>query len=109
MRLDIGPLEAIDWAQVPATKYAGETGVATWRTVQKSDVRIRIVEYSAGYLADHWCEKGHVIHVMKGELITELRDGTTFSLREGMSYTVGDKEGAHRSRTATGATLFIVD
>jgi len=109
MRLDIGPLEAIDWNEIPATRHAGETGVATWRTLQKGEVRIRMVEYSPGYLADHWCEKGHVIHVVKGELITELSDGTVLSLCLGMSYVVGDKEGAHRSRTATGATLFIVD
>ena len=109
MKLDIGAFEAIDWSKVAVTEHAGETGVATWRTLQKGDVRIRMVEYSAGYLADHWCQKGHIVLVVKGEVINELRDGKTSVLREGMGYTVSDEGEAHRSSTKTGATLFIVD
>jgi len=109
MRLDIGPFGAIDWSEVPVTEHPGETGVATWRTVLKGDVRIRVVEYSPGYVADHWCEKGHVILVVEGEIVTQLKDGREFSLKKGMSYTVRDDGEAHRSMTPTGATLFIVD
>jgi hypothetical protein len=68
-----------------------------------------MVEYSAGYLADHWCAKGHIILCTQGQLDTELKDGRRFTLRPGMSYQVADDDGEHRSSTATGATLFIVD
>ena len=109
MKLDIGEFGTIDWTDIPATEHSGETGKATWRTVQRGDVRIRMVQYSAGYLADHWCAKGHVILVLDGELVTELRNGQRFTLRKGMGYTVKDDGEAHRSVTKEGATLFIVD
>ena len=83
--------------------------MARWRTRQFGDVRVRIVEYSAGYRADHWCEKGHILLCLEGELETELADGRMFQLRPGMSYQVADKAEPHRSRTRVGAKLFIVD
>ena len=92
------------------TCHAGETGEATWRTFTFGDARVRMVDYSPGYLADHWCDRGHVLYVLKGELISELKDGRTFTLKPGMSYQVSDfGDAPHRSRTAIGATLFIVD
>ena len=109
MKLVDIPFQTIDWAAVASTVHAGETGEARWRTVEVGNVRVRIVEYSAGYLADHWCERGHVIHVLDGELVTELRDGRSFALAAGGSYVVADGDGAHRSRTARGARLLIVD
>jgi hypothetical protein len=109
MKLEDIPFRHIDWSAIEATRHGGETGEATWRTVEIGNVRVRIVEYSAGYLADHWCERGHVIHVMEGELVTELRDGRTFVLAAGESYVVADGDGAHRSRTTKGARLFVVD
>lgn len=101
--------ETTDWAGVPRTTHPGETGVATWRTRQFGDVRVRMVEYSPGYRADHWCEKGHVLLCLQGQLETELRDGRVFTLTAGMSYQVGDADGEHRSATTVGASLFIVD
>ena len=98
-----------DWDRVPATEHAGETGTATWRTLEVGNLRVRRVEYSAGYRADHWCRRGHVLLVLEGELTTELEDGRTFVLRAGMSYQVADGREPHRSRTETGAKLFIVD
>ena len=99
-----------DWSQVSATTHPGETGEARWRTLNIGDLRVRMVEYSPGYLADHWCDRGHVLYVLQGELDTELRDGRTFTLKPGMSYQVSDfGDAAHRSSTKTGATLFIVD
>jgi hypothetical protein len=80
-----------------------------WRTIELGTVRIRMVEYSPGYVADHWCERGHVVLVLDGELVTELRDGRTFTLTPGQSYVVADHDGAHRSRTQAGARIFIVD
>ena len=98
-----------DWSKVPPTEHRGETGMALWRTRQLGDIRVRMVDYSPGYRADHWCSKGHVLLCLEGELHTELRDGRTFVLTPGTSYQVGDDGEAHRSSTRTGAKLFIVD
>jgi hypothetical protein len=103
------PFQTTDWAAVEATAHEGEKGVAHWRTRHFGDIRVRIVEYSPGYLADHWCEKGHVLLCLEGELHTELKDGRVEILRPGMSYQVGDKSQAHRSYSPNGAKLFVVD
>jgi quercetin dioxygenase-like cupin family protein len=109
MRIESVPFGVTDWRTVPKTEHPGEAGVAYWQTVEQGNIRVRIVEYSPGYLADHWCSRGHVIHVLSGELVTELKDGRSFTLLPGQGYQVADGEEPHRSRTATGATLFIVD
>ena len=109
MRLHGIPFEAVDWSTVPASEHPGVTGVALWRTQQFGEVRVRMVEYSAGYVADHWCEKGHILLCTDGELHTELKDGRTFILKAGMSYQVADGTEPHRSWTEAGAKLFIVD
>jgi hypothetical protein len=103
------PFSVTTWSEVEATEHPGETGVALWRTQNFGEIRVRLVEYSPGYLADHWCSKGHIILCLEGQLDTELRDGRKFTLRPGMSYQVGDNDGAHRSSTQSGAKLFIVD
>lgn len=104
------PFTVTDWSKVAPTEHPGETGMALWRSVEKDGLRVRMVDYSPGYLADHWCDRGHILFVVAGELDTELRDGRTFRLSAGMSYQVSDfGDAAHRSSTATGATLFIVD
>ncbi len=109
MKIEGVPFGTTDWSRVPVTEHAGETGVALWRTVQAGDVRVRIVEYSPGYLADHWCEKGHILLVLEGELVTELANGERHVLWPGNSYQVADGAAPHRSRTEGGAKLFIVD
>ena len=98
-----------NWAEVPPTEHKGEHGVARWHTRQFGDLRVRMVEYSPGYLADHWCSKGHVLLCLEGELHTELQDGRVFTLTPGMSYQVADNAEPHRSYTGLGARLFIVD
>ena len=104
------PFGTTDWLQVPKTEHTGETGVATWRTRQFGAIRVRMVDYSPGYLADHWCEKGHILLVLEGRLETELADGRRVTLLPGQSYQVADGAEPHRSRTGTeGAKLFIVD
>ncbi len=103
------PFMTTDWKAVPASEHPGATGVAVWRTIQTGEVRVRMVEYSAGYLADHWCKRGHVLLVLEGELDTELEDGRRIKLAAGMSYQVGNETLAHRSRTECGARLFVVD
>jgi len=102
------PFQTTDWSQVPSTSHPGETGTATWRTVTAGNVRVRVVEYSANYMADHWCERGHIVLVLEGELVTELRDGRRVTLQPNQSYQVSDGE-AHRSASTSGARLFIVD
>lgn len=109
MKINHIPFGTTDWSSIEPTEYPGTTGKAFWRTQQFGEVRVRRVEYTPGYLADHWCDKGHIILCMAGELTTELKDGRTFVLKPGMSYQVGDESDAHRSSTAVGATLFIVD
>ena len=110
MKIPTLPFTVTDWSQMPATTHPGEAGEARWRTLNIGELRVRMVEYSPGYLADHWCDRGHVLFVVRGELDTELRDGRRFTLKEGMSYQVSDfGDAAHRSSTAAGATLFIVD
>ncbi len=109
MKIADVPFGVTDWASVPVTEHPGETGVALWRTRQFGDIRVRMVEYSPGYLADHWCERGHVLLVLEGELATELKDGSIHVLRPGQSYQVADGVAPHRSRTSGGARLFIVD
>jgi hypothetical protein len=109
MRIEAVPFTTTDWGGVPVTEHPGETGVASWRTVEAGNIRVRMVEYSPGYLADHWCERGHVLLVLEGELITELSSGEAHVLRAGQSYQVAEGAAPHRSRTAGGAKLFIVD
>jgi hypothetical protein len=103
------PFGTTDWSQVERTEHKGEQGVAYWRTRTFGAVRVRMVEYSAGYRADHWCSKGHILLCLEGELHTSLKDGRSFVLRPGMSYQVADGAEPHRSWTTVGATLFIVD
>ncbi len=98
-----------DWAKVETTEHKGETGLARWRSRQFGAIRVRVVEYSPGYLADHWCSKGHILMCLEGELHTELKDGRTFTLKAGMSYQVADNAEQHRSSTLVGAKLFVVD
>ena len=109
MKIDNIPFGITDWSAIERTEHAGDTGIAYWRTRRFGELRVRMVEYSPGYLADHWCEKGHVLLCLEGELHTELADGRVFTLRPGMSYQVADDAEPHRSSTEAGATLFIVD
>lgn len=103
------PFGTTNWSHLVATEHKGETGMALWRTQQFDAIRVRLVEYSPGYRADHWCKKGHILLCLEGELHTELADGRTFTLTPGVSYQVADEAEPHRSHTATGAKLFIVD
>ncbi len=109
MNINNIPFATTNWAEIPTTRHEGEKGYTLWRTQQFNNIRVRMVEYSAGYLADHWCKKGHILFCLEGELVTELEDGRTFTLTTGMSYQVADNAEAHRSSTMTGAKLFIVD
>jgi quercetin dioxygenase-like cupin family protein len=103
------PFGVTDWSQVERTEHPGERGIAHWRTRQFGAIRVRMVEYSPGYSADHWCSKGHIVLCLSGELETTLANGRRFTLAPGQSYQVADNAEPHRSSTSSGATLFIVD
>jgi len=109
MLLPSFPFQTIDWSSIPKEEHKGETGMAYWQVFKMNDTRIRMVEYSPGYKADHWCSKGHIILCIEGEMDTELADGRIFTLTKGMTYFVGDNNEAHRSTTTNGCRLFIVD
>ena len=103
------PFGTTDRSQVEPTEHKGESGTAYWRTKNFGDIRLRFVEYTPGYLADHWCVKGHIIFCIEGELDTELEDDRRFTIKSGMSYQVADNDAPHRSSTKIGAKLFIID
>lgn len=110
MKIENVPYSIVDWQTVQPTEHKGETGVAYWKTFEKGNIRVRMVEYSPGYLADHWCSRGHVILVLEGEMISELKDGSRQKLTAGMSYQVEDNEAnPHRTYSEKGVKLFIVD
>lgn len=109
MKIEKVSFQSIDWSAVPATEVAGETGKAIRKVFEQGNLRVRLVEYTAGYKADHWCTRGHVIHVLEGTLITELDDGREVVTPAGCTYVVQDDGEAHRSRTDTGVKLFVVD
>jgi hypothetical protein len=103
------PFQTTNWNEALASLHPGETGEAYWKTIQYGDLRIRRVEYSANYKADHWCTLGHILYCLEGEIISELSDGRTFTLSAGMSYQVSNGVSAHRSISKTGAVLLIID
>ena len=111
MKLMDMPEAITDWSRIPAGTMAGASGTVQTRAHQSGDVRLRLVEYGAGYLADHWCSKGHIIYVLAGALGIEHENGKpACMLSAGMSWQVADGEGpAHRVRSETGARVFIVD
>jgi quercetin dioxygenase-like cupin family protein len=103
------PFQTTNWENIPATEHKGDTGVALWKTLQLGGLRIRMVEYSPNYKADHWCERGHIIYCIEGEMDTELSDGSIHKLSKGMSYQVSDNLSSHRTSSKQGVKLFIVD
>ena len=103
------PFQTIEWSAITKTEHIGETGTSFWQTMQFPGLRIRLVEYSEGYLADHWCQKGHIVHCLEGEFVSELISGERISLKKGETYVVSDELSSHRSMTESGVKLLIVD
>ena len=103
------PFQLIPWDTIPKEEHAGATGISFWQTLQQGGLRIRIVEYRAGYLADHWCQKGHIVHCLEGEFISELKNGKSFTLTKGMTYIVSDEMSSHKSIAKNGVKLLIID
>lgn len=109
MKIQDVPFGTVDWNAIKPTTHPGVTGAAYWRTFEAGNIRVRMVEYTPGYCADHWCNRGHVLLVLEGELVTELKDGSEYKLTPGMSDQVAEDANPHRSHTEKGAKLFIVD
>jgi hypothetical protein len=103
------PFQVVNWPNINKEQHKGEMGTAFWQTLQLEGLRIRIVEYSEGYLADHWCQKGHIVHCLDGSFTTELEGGETFLMSKGMTYVVSDNLSSHRSVSKNGVKLLIVD
>jgi quercetin dioxygenase-like cupin family protein len=103
------PFQTINWELIEKTEHKGEIGVAFWQTIQFDGLRIRLVEYSSGYLADHWCQKGHIVHCLEGEFISELKTGEKIKLTKGETYIVSDELSSHRSISEKGVKLLIID
>jgi quercetin dioxygenase-like cupin family protein len=103
------PFTTINWNLIDIVEHKGETGISFWQTLELEGLRIRIVEYSPGYLADHWCQKGHIVYCLEGTFISELQNGELIKLKKGMSYVVSDNESSHRSQSTQGVKLLIVD
>lgn len=103
------PFQTIDWTSIEKIEYKGEIGTAIWQTIQFGGLRIRLVEYSKGYLADHWCQKGHIVHCLEGEFISELSTGEQIKLTKGETYVVSDDLSSHRSAAMNGVKLLIID
>ena len=103
------PFQNVDWKSIPKTEHKGETGTSYWQTVEFPGLRIRIVEYSKGYVADHWCKKGHIVHCLEGSFVSELENEKEVVMSEGNTYVVSDGMSSHRSIAFDGARLMIID
>lgn len=103
------PFHTLDWSTIPKTEHPGESGTSFWQTLQFEGLRVRIVEYSKGYLADHWCQKGHIVHCLEGEFVSQMENGDEFRLTKGMTYIVSDNLSSHRSVSENGVKLLIID
>jgi len=103
------PFQTIAWDKIEKTEHKGETGTSYWQTIQMDGLRIRMVEYSKNYLADHWCQKGHIVHCLEGSFISELKNGEKFTLSKGMTYVVSDDLSSHRSISSDSVKLLIID
>ncbi|MFI5151234.1 MAG: DHCW motif cupin fold protein [Bacteroidia bacterium] len=103
------PFTTIDWTGIEKITYPGESGKAFWQTILYPGLRIRLVEYTSGYLADHWCSKGHIVYCLEGEFVSELKTGESVKLNKGMTYVVSDNLSSHRSASENGCLLLIID
>ena len=103
------PFQIIDWSAIPKIEHKGESGTAFWQTVQFSGLRIRIVEYSKDYIADHWCDKGHIVHCLEGNFVIKLKDGNEYILTEGSSFIVSDGLSSHLTLSEENVKMMIID
>ena len=103
------PFSVIEWSKVLQAVHPGERGSSIWQVLQYPGLRVRLVEYSKDYIADHWCQKGHIVHCLEGELTTELENGDKWLLKAGMTYIVSEGMSSHRSIAVNKVKLLIID
>ncbi len=101
--------QTIDRTSVEKSEHKGETGTAYLQTVQSERLRIRILEYSDRYSADHWCQKGDIVHCLESEFMSELSTCEKIKLTQGETYVVSDELSSHRSVSAGGVKLLMID
>jgi len=110
MKIKDVPFSITDWKKIEPGEHKGECGTSFWRMFESGNIRVRMVEYSPGFRADHWCPRGHVLLVLEGELFIKLKDGQVFQLESGTSFQVADDESnPHLAYTERGAKVFIID
>lgn len=110
MKIQNVPFQFTDWSKIPTVEYEGKTGMSFWRVFEEGNIRVRMVEYSAGFRSDHWCARGHILLVQEGELTIELKDGQILTMPPGTSFqTADDDANPHLAYTEKGAKVFIVD
>ncbi len=110
MKIQDIPFTVTDWERITIEEYKGKAGTSYWQTFNKGDIRVRKIEYSPGYRADHWCSKGHILLILEGELFVQLKNGQEYTLTQGMSFLTGDDESnPHMAYSDKGARVFIVD
>jgi len=103
------PFTLIDWSQISKAEKNGKSGNVAQQVAEYPGLKIRVVEYSSGYMADHWCQKGHIVHCLEGNFESEMESGEKFQLSKGMTYIVSDDMSSHRSNTESGTKLLIID
>jgi uncharacterized cupin superfamily protein len=110
MTLPKMPFTITDWSELPATRIQGQQGYTEWRAQDFGAIRVRLSEYSPGYVADGFCDTGHVLYVIEGEVEVELKDGRRFKMTPGQSFSVSDfGDAAHRCSSVHGAKFFVVE
>lgn len=109
--MDIKILEniSINWELSQAEKSLGTSGFVFSKSVDLGTIRMRQLSFSENYEADHWCEKGHIIHVLAGELIIEYQDGSQVTIPTGQSLILGDSISLHKAKTESESTVLIID
>ncbi len=104
------PFQQTHWNSIPKVEHIGETGTSFWKVKEIANFRMRIVEYSRNFKADHWCKKGHLLYVLKGVIEIEMKNGETYQLGEADSFVVGDdRQNPHIISSDFGAKVLIID
>ena len=110
MKISDVPFSVTEWEGVGQTEHKGIKGTSLWKTFEEGNIRARIVEYSPGFVSDHYCERGHVVLVLKGSLLLTMKKGDRFIIEEGCSFQLSDDASKpHSVSSEHGAKVFIVD
>ena len=107
--IDCGSLST-DWSSLVSESVEGLSGNSRSKSIKYGNIRMRTMEYSPGFEADHWCPRGHIIFVLEGEITIKLKDETEQKISKGMSFICGDNEtNPHMVYSKKGAFVIIID